>query len=127
MGNLIEGDERTNRDACVHYNLLPCDHDAMNWLKDNNIAYYKPDSSAKLWNSRGMDGSWETLKELGFEDKFVQVYLPSDYKLVESERDHRTYYLENADGLKMVGCWIKFVHYDFSVRSWVVREQPTKK
>lgn len=110
---MIEGDEKTNRDACVNQNILPHDEAVVNWFTKNHIDNFNPDPTVKLWDSRGIDGDWKSLEELGLKEKFVQVDLPADYKIVKSENDHRMYFLENNHGLKIIRCWIKFTHYEF--------------
>ena len=121
MGNIVEQDEKTNRNTCALHGLIPINNTEeknkiISWLDDHGIKWKKPGEEVQLWKGGAEDCKWESLKKLKLKEKFIQVSLPEGYEFKTDHCNHRTYFLCDKYGDKKLGCWIKFCEYDFEGR-----------
>lgn len=120
MGNIVEGDEQTNRDACIKKNLVSSQ--CKSFLEEQNIPFGAPKEDITLWKGGMSNYGWKSLKDLKIpDDAFVQLDGMNGWSLKADNRNHRVYYLVK-DKKAYVSFFIKLTSYDFGTYASILSE-----
>jgi hypothetical protein len=114
MGNTIESDEESNRDAFVGNSLLPSIKKGdEEWFEKNKINILAPAATVQLWKGGLKNYGWKTLQELQLQDQIVQLEFMDGQYLKKDKDDHRTFKLFDKNNAELLTAFVKFTQYEY--------------